>query len=214
MQILRFEFNLFGENTYVLYDEMSLEAAVVDPGMSDAIEVSQLTKYMEDHSLHLKYILLTHGHIDHTFGIEALKAVYPDVPVIGHRGDMPLLLSRAQQAQMFHLPVQIGAVEFDRFVDDQSKLTLGDEKIEVITTPGHSPGGVCYYVPSSGTVLTGDTLFAGSVGRVDLPGGNGQQLLRSIREKLLLLPPSTIVCPGHGSATTISREEHMNPFLR
>ena len=102
----------------------------------------------------------------------------------------------------------------DRFVDDKSILTLGKEEIKVISTPGHSPGGVCYYIPSAGMVITGDTLFAGSIGRVDLPGGNGTALLNSVRDKLMSLPPSTIVYPGHGPATTISREEHTNPFLR
>ena len=91
---------------------------------------------------------------------------------------------------------------------------LGKDEIIVITTPGHSPGGVCYYVPSAGSVLTGDTLFAGSVGRVDLPGGNGSILLKSVREKLMTLPLDTVVYPGHGSAPTKSREEHTNPFIR
>ncbi len=214
MQIKRFEFNLFGENTYIVYDEATLEAAVVDPGMSDADEVSLLTEYIKAHSLSLKYILLTHAHIDHTFGVEALQAAYPGLPVLGHKNDIPLAMTRGQQAQMFHLPINAGPIKFDRLVEDKNVLMLGKDEIIVITTPGHSPGGVCYYVPSAGSVLTGDTLFAGSVGRVDLPGGNGSILLKSVREKLMTLPLDTVVYPGHGSATTISREEHTNPFLR
>lgn len=214
MQIQRFEFNLFGENTYVIYDAESLEAAVIDPGMSDAQEVNKLSGYIKEHSLKLKYILLTHAHIDHTFGIDALRVMYPDVPVVGHKADLPLAANRVQQAKMFHLPINVTPLEMDRFVDDKSILTLGKEEIKVISTPGHSPGGVCYYIPSASMVITGDTLFAGSIGRVDLPGGNGTALLNSVRNKLMSLPPSTIVYPGHGPATTISQEEHTNPFLR
>ena len=104
-------------------------------------------------------------------------------------------------------------MEIDRFVDRRSSLNLGHERIEVIETPGHSPGGVCYYIPESRMVLTGDTLFRGSIGRTDLPGGSMYQLVRSIRERLFLLPDDTKVYPGHGPATTIGEEKLHNPYV-
>lgn len=214
MQIQRFEFNLFGENTYVIWDAATKEAAVVDPGMADKNEVDTLLGFISSHGLSVKYILLTHGHIDHTFGVEAIKEAFPDARLLGHKADLPLAMTRTQQAQMFRLPVAPGALDFDGFVEDGTRLELGPEVIDVIATPGHSPGGVCYHMPSSDMLLTGDTLFAGSIGRVDLPGGNGAALLRSIRTRLLTLPPETVVFPGHGPATTLAREEQSNPFLQ
>ena len=114
---------------------------------------------------------------------------------------------------MFHLPVDPEPLEPDRFISDGSKLKLGEEIIKVIATPGHSLGGVCYYIPESGFILTGDTLFQGSIGRTDLPGGNQRQLIKSIKNKLMKLPADTVVYPGHGPATTIGREAVSNPFL-
>lgn len=213
MEIKRFEFNLFGENTYLIWDKASLEAAVIDPGMADSVDIRTFIDTVEENSLSLKFILLTHVHIDHTFGIEAIKELSPLLPVLANKGDTGLAMTRMQQAQMFHLPYKLTPLEIDRFVDDQTILYLGNEEIRVIGTPGHSPGGVCYYIPSSGVLFSGDTLFAGSVGRTDLPGGNGRQLISSIQGKLMNLPDDTIVLPGHGGATSISRERHSNPYL-
>jgi glyoxylase-like metal-dependent hydrolase (beta-lactamase superfamily II) len=114
---------------------------------------------------------------------------------------------------MFHLPLELGPVDIDSFLDDGSTLRLGKEEIKVIHTPGHSMGGICFYVPASGFVLTGDTLFRGSIGRTDLPGGNQRQLILAIRSKLLTLPRETRVYPGHGPSSTIGEEAHSNPFL-
>ena len=214
MEIRKFEFNLFGENTYVIWDPATLQAAVVDPGMAEDFEADELIYFCTSRHLDVKYILLTHAHVDHTFGIEALQALLPRVPVIAHKADAPLAASRAQQAQMFHLRRSLEPLAFDRMVTDGSVLKLGDEEIKVIATPGHSPGGVCYCVPASKFVLTGDTLFAGSIGRTDLPGGNGHVLVHSILSGLMSLPSDTAVYPGHGPSTTIARERATNPFLR
>ena len=212
MKIHRFEFNFYGENTYLIWNEAASEAAVVDPGMLDERENALFDTFVRSNGLSLKYILLTHAHIDHTFGIDYLRDTY-NVPVLGSKADAPLGQMRGQQAQMFNLPVRLGPVEMDSFVGDGTTLRLGNEKIEVIETPGHSPGGVCYYVPDSGFVLTGDTLFQGSIGRTDLPGGNHNTLLRSVRNKLFTLPDDTTVYPGHGPATTIGTEKRSNPFF-
>lgn len=212
MEIKRFEFNCFGENTYVIWNKASGEGAIVDPGMSNPAEVDELEQFISHNGILIKYLLLTHIHIDHTFGIDALKEKY-DVKLLAHKSDMPLAQTRAQQAKMFHLPLELGPVDVDRFIDDGDELALGTEVIEIIHTPGHSQGGVCFYVPDSGFVLTGDTLFRGSIGRTDLPGGNQRQLIIAIKTKLMSLPPATIVYPGHGPATTISAEIKQNPFL-
>ncbi|MBD5225228.1 MAG: MBL fold metallo-hydrolase [Bacteroidales bacterium] len=213
MEIKHFEFNIFGENTYLIWDSTSLDAAVIDPGMADGVDVRTFMDVVEEKSLSLRFILLTHIHIDHTFGVDALKEQYPLLPVLAHRGDLGLAASRSQQAQMFHLPYKLRPLEIDRFVDEKTSLNLGPEEIKVICTPGHSAGGVCYYLPSSGILFSGDTLFAGSIGRADLPGGNGRQLIFSIQEKLMKLPDNTIVLPGHGSPTSILREKQSNPYL-
>lgn len=212
MDIKRFEFNFFGENTYVIWDASSHEAAIVDPGMVNAEETNLIEDFIATHRLSVRYILLTHAHVDHTFGIDILKEKY-HAPVLAHKADLPLGQMRGQQAEMFHLPMKLGPVEIDRFISASTTLNLGNERIEVIETPGHSPGGVCYYVPESSFILTGDTLFQGSIGRTDLPGGNHNTLLRSISTGLFNLPDNTVVYPGHGPATTIGKEKRTNPFF-
>lgn len=212
MQIKRFEFNFFGENTYLIWDETSGEAAVVDPGMVNDEENATVEQFIAERKLKMKYVLLTHAHIDHTFGIDWIVERY-DIPVLAHKADVPLGQMRGQQAQMFHLPLSLGPVEIGRFVSDNEVLHLGKEDVKVIATPGHSPGGVCYYVPESNFVLTGDTLFQSSIGRTDLPGGNQRTLILSIRDRLMTLPSNTVVYPGHGPATTIGIEEEHNPYI-
>lgn len=212
MKLKRFEFNLFGENTYLMWDEATKQAAIVDPGMMSPDEYDEIVAFISSEELRPAFILLTHAHVDHTLGVDFLKKKY-GLPVIGHKGDVVLGQMRPQQAKMFHLPVDAEPLEIDRFIHDDSKLKLGDEIIKVIATPGHSLGGVCYYVPESQFILTGDTLFQGSIGRTDLPGGNQRQLIDGIRKKLMALPADTIVYPGHGPATTIGREAVSNPFL-
>lgn len=212
MKIKRFEFNLFGENTYLIWDEATREASVVDPGMMSPDEYDEIAAFISSEELSPKFILLTHAHVDHTLGVDFLKKKY-GIHAIGHKDDAPLGQMRPQQAKMFHLPVEPTPLDFDSLISDGAVLKLGNEKIEVIGTPGHSLGGVCFYVPQSHFVITGDTLFQGSVGRTDLPGGNQRQLIQSIRQKLLVLPPETVVYPGHGPATTIGKEAASNPFL-
>lgn len=212
MELKRFEFNLFGENTYLIWDDATRDSAVVDPGMMNPEEYDEIVRFIVSENLIPKYILLTHAHVDHTLGVDFLTKKY-DIPVIGHKADAALGAMRPQQAKMFHLPVDPEPLEIDRFVSDGADLKLGTELIKVIATPGHSLGGVCYYVPASHFILTGDTLFQGSVGRTDLPGGNQRRLIQSVRTKLLTLPSDTVVYPGHGPSTTIGREAAANPFL-
>lgn len=213
MEIQKFEFNLFGENTYVIWDGATLEAAVVDPGMCDEAENGLFDRFIAEKGLKLTAILLTHMHVDHTFGIEHVVARYSPVTIYAHPADAPLGQTRDEQARMFRLPYRLAPVTADRLIDDGAAITLGNERVEALHAPGHSPGSLLYYVPSAKFVLTGDVLFRGSIGRTDLPGGNHNQLLRSIASKIVKLPADTVVYPGHGPATTVSTELAHNPFL-
>lgn len=212
MKIKQFEFNLFGENTYIIWDEASAEAAIVDPGMTEDTENRMVDDFLSDHKLVLKAVLLTHQHVDHLFGVDYIKDKY-HVPVISHPSDNILGERRAEQARMFHLPYQLSPFIPDRLLNDGEVFQLGREEIFALHAPGHSPGSLLYYIPSAGMLITGDVLFRGGIGRTDLVGGNYNQLLTSIHKKILTLPPSTVVYPGHGPATTVGEEMRSNPFF-
>ena len=212
MRLQRFEFNYFGENTYLMWDDASGEAAIVDPGMMNKSEEDILDTFISRHNLHPQYILLTHAHVDHTLGVDHLKAKYC-IEVLAHKADAPLAMIRDKQASMFHMPVKTSSLDIDKFIDARNVLHLGSEEIRVIETPGHSRGGICFYVPESGFILTGDTIFQHSIGRTDFPEGNGHQLIESIRTQLLPLPDDTVIFPGHGPSTTIGDEKMSNLFL-
>lgn len=207
-----FEFNIFGENTYIIWDDVSREAAVVDPGMASQRDCDEVDAFISANNLRITHLLFTHLHIDHTFGAEHIMARY-GVGVEAHMADAPLGLARADQAAMFRLPVDPPALEIVRELKDGDKITFGDDSLEILHVPGHSPGSVAYYNRTGGWVLTGDVLFRGSVGRTDLAGGHHGQLIRSINGKLLVLPDSTVVLPGHGPATTVGRERASNPYI-
>lgn len=213
MNIHKFEFNLFGELTYIIWDDETKEGAVIDPGMSNDAENRQLSAFISSNGIKLKYLLYTHLHVDHTFGHEFIKETYA-VKAMAHDADAPLGQAREAQARMFHLhmPVQ-QPLGIDIPLTDNQKLKLGQEKIIVISVPGHSLGSVAFYCPDSHFVITGDALFQGSIGRTDLPGGNHAQLIKSIRERLLTLPAKTEVYPGHGPSTTIGNEMRYNPYI-
>lgn len=213
MKIQSFEFNLFGEKTYLIWNESSKEGVIVDPGMSNDVENNKITEFISNNGIKLKYILYTHLHIDHTFGHEYIKSTY-SIPTMAHQADASLGESRQLQAQMFHLRTpELLPVVIDTPINDDDGITLGDEKLIAIHIPGHTQGSIAYYCPTSQFVVTGDALFYGSIGRTDLPGGNYAQLISSIQKRLFTLPTETIVYPGHGPSTTIEREIASNPFL-
>ncbi len=213
MKIHAFEFNLFGELTYLIWDPESGEAAVIDPGMSSMAEQQTFDDFVSRNGLKLKYLLYTHLHIDHTLGHEHITATY-GLESHASEGDAPLGRARAEQARMFRLRIpEPKELHIDRPLTDGNRLYLGKETIEVISVPGHSQGSVAYYCPQSDFVVTGDALFKGSIGRTDLPGGNYGQLIKSIQDRLLTLPEKTTVYPGHGPSTTIGAELRFNPFI-
>lgn len=214
MKVKNLEFNLFGVNTYVVWNTDTLEAAIIDPGMSDPQECFRFKQFIEREKLQVTKLINTHLHIDHTLGNEYVEDVF-GVGLTAHSADAPLGAMRAQQAQMFHLRgVAQSPVNIDIEVKEGDKIYLGKNYLEVLEVPGHSAGSIALYSPVDGFVITGDALFRGSIGRTDLPGGDYNTLIMAISSKLMTLPPATIVYPGHGPATTIGQELASNPFLR
>ncbi len=200
----------FHKNGFVVGCSRTREAIVIDPGD----EVDELLGAVRDHELDVQYILLTHAHIDHVTGVAAAKSAY-DVPVYLHHDDLFLYERTVEQGKMFGFKVQ-QPPPIDVFYD-MTPIVFGDLEVRVHHTPGHCPGGVCLQVGNTGTpgthLFVGDTLFAGSIGRTDLPGGNYDTLMRSITEVLFPLGDASIVHSGHGSDTTIARERQTNPFV-
>ena len=212
MKIKQIQNNPFQENTYVVWDEVSKEAAIVDCGALFPQEEERIERFVAENDLNIKYLLNTHAHLDHCFG-NAWAAERYNVKPMAHADDEALLAQIGMQAKMFGLPVEVKTVKLGGYLNDGDMLMLGENRIEVIHTPGHSRGGVCFYIPSVRWLVSGDSLFAGSIGRTDLEGGSYATLIKSIQERLMTLPEETIVYPGHGPYTTIGDEKKMNPFL-
>lgn len=190
-------------NTYILHDAHS--AAIVDPGGNE----KRLLLWLKENGLQLNKILLTHGHFDHCGAVHALKAATGAQIIISDADEEMLHNNVLSMAHAFG--VSYPPCYADRCVSGGDAVSLGFANLEVISTPGHTPGGVCYY--TDGILFSGDTLFAGSVGRSDFPGGDYDVLIESVKKRLFVLPDSTRVLPGHGDATTIGQEKSDNPFL-
>jgi hydroxyacylglutathione hydrolase len=201
----------FFKNGFVLGCEETREGVIVDPGD----EAGALLAAAAQHQLTIVHILLTHAHLDHITGVAAAKRAV-NAPVWLHRDDNFLYERVVEQGQMFGFRVE-RQPPVDRFYEGEGPLEFGRYEVRVLHTPGHCPGGVCLAVTKQGesaaTLFVGDTLFAGSIGRTDLPGGDMATLLRSIREVLFQFPDDTVVWSGHGEQTTIGREKRTNPFL-
>jgi hydroxyacylglutathione hydrolase len=198
----------FQENCYIIGDEGSGAGAVIDPGD----EAARIAMAVEQTSLEIGSIIVTHAHIDHVGAVAALVDEYA-CPVLMHAEAEPMLNQLPTQAMMMGL--RFGKVPtVDLYIDDEEVLEVGDLRLRSLYTPGHAPGHLAFYVEDEGLVLSGDALFAGSVGRVDLPGGSMEVLMRSIEERLLTLPDETMVYSGHGPRTTVGNERVSNPFLQ
>ncbi|MHB1326912.1 MAG: MBL fold metallo-hydrolase [Gemmatimonadales bacterium] len=206
LRVIPILYGQFMQNCYLLAEEGSSDAVIVDPGEAPAL----FLETAERQGLTIREIWLTHGHIDHVSGVGAIKAA-TGAPISMHPADLPLYRNLAQQAGWFGLELD-DPPPIDHELSHGQTLTLGTTSFEVRHTPGHSPGSVCLI--GAGSVIGGDVLFQGSVGRVDLPGGDWEQLLGSIRDELFPLPDETVVHPGHGPRTTIGAEKRNNPFLR
>jgi glyoxylase-like metal-dependent hydrolase (beta-lactamase superfamily II) len=196
-------------NCSVLGDETTGEAIVIDPGD----DIGRVQEILSRHNLTPKLIVATHAHIDHVGGIEKLHKA-SGAAVLMHRGDLPLYQNLAMQAEWLGVRPP-GSVEVDQFLKEGDALRCGSLALEVLHTPGHSPGSLSLHMPGEQRrIFSGDTLFQGSIGRTDLWGGSFDQILRSIQETLLRFPDETPVFPGHGPSTTIGEERELNPFLR
>jgi|SRR4029077_2176700 hydroxyacylglutathione hydrolase len=194
-------------NCSVIGDEQSHEAIVIDPG--DDIE--QVVALIQKHNLQVKQIVITHAHIDHVGGAMKLRAA-TGAPILLNQNDYALLKMLDVQAAWIGM-ANPGKVEIDQSLSSNDVLKAGSLAAQVLHTPGHTEGSICLYFPVERTLIAGDTLFAGSIGRTDLPGGSYEKILRSLHERVLALPDDTRVVPGHGPLTTIGEERETNPFL-
>ncbi len=194
-------------NCSVIGDETSREAIVIDPG--DDIE--DVLALVRKHHLQIKQIVITHAHLDHVGGAMKLRSA-TGAPILLNQNDYALLKMLDVQAAWIGM-ADPGKVEIDQSVGQADTVSAGTLAADVIHTPGHTEGSICLYFPAQKKLIAGDTLFAGSIGRTDLPGGSFEKIIRSVHEKVLTLPDETIVVPGHGPLTTIGDERENNPFL-
>jgi glyoxylase-like metal-dependent hydrolase (beta-lactamase superfamily II) len=205
-----FVFGPFQENTYILSDAEK-NCWIVDPGCYTDTEKQLLKKYLEDQQLKPVKLINTHGHLDHVFGNKFVFDTYGLIPVI-HPLEKEVFDYAPVAGLMYDVPFDHYEGEVS-FIEEGNKLVLGEQEFQVIHTPGHSPGSISLYNRQSSVLISGDVLFEGSIGRTDLPGGNFETLISSIKTKLLVLPDETVVYSGHGPATTIGAEKTQNPYL-
>ncbi len=194
-------------NCSVIGDEASREAMVIDPGD----DIDDVLSIVRKHKLQVKQIVITHAHIDHVGGAMKLRAA-TGAPILLNQNDYALLKMLDVQAAWIGVEPP-GRVDIDQSVGQSDTVRAGALVADVIHTPGHTEGSVCLYFPAEKKLIAGDTLFAGSIGRTDLPGGSFEKIIRSLHDKVLALPDETVVIPGHGPATTIGEERESNPFL-
>lgn len=212
MKIDRLILGVYETNCYVLRSsEAAKDCLIIDAGL----EAVNLIKFLEEHQLNPVAVVLTHGHIDHIAGVSALRGRFPDIKVYIHKLDAEMLRETASNvsARIGRQPSTLDIIGTDFLIEKASIIKQAGIKLQVLHTPGHTPGGICLYSKGEGIVFTDDTLFANGVGRTDL-GGNMEQLIKSIKEELFILPDETAVYPGHGPVTTIAQEKAHNPHLQ
>lgn len=213
MIVKTFEFNPISENTYIAYDETK-ECVIIDPGCFYPDEKNDLFNFITNNDLIVKHVLNTHLHFDHVFGLNFIEDQF-HIKTEANKADEFLLENMPSQLQMFgfrNIDEKIPTV--GHYLKENDVVTFGNQRMIVLEVPGHSPGSVVFYNQQAGCLFAGDVLFRGSIGRTDLAGGNHEQLIKGIKEKLLPLPGDTIVYSGHGPTTTIAFEKQNNPYLR
>ena len=211
MTVTGLTFNPFSENTYLLHDETK-ECVIVDPGCSTAAEKAKLKQFVEDNGLKVVKLLNTHCHIDHVLGNKFVANTYK-VGLEMHEADLPTLRAIPAYAPNY------GFTDYEEvlpstFLAENDTVSFGNTELKVIFAPGHAPGHIVFYDEKGQNLIAGDVLFQRSIGRTDLPGGDFDTLISSIKTKLFVLPDAVKVYPGHGPATTIGEEKRENPFLR
>jgi hydroxyacylglutathione hydrolase len=194
-------------NCSIIGDESMREAMVIDPGD----EIDDVLALVRKHSLQVKQIVITHAHIDHVGGAMKLRAA-TGAPILLNQNDYALLKMLDVQAAWIGVP-DPGKIEIDRSVTTGETVAAGAHAAQILHTPGHTEGSICLYFSTEKKLIAGDTLFAGSIGRTDLPGGSTEKIMRSLQDTVLALPDETVVVPGHGELTTIGEERETNPFL-
>ncbi|MDR0999829.1 MAG: MBL fold metallo-hydrolase [Clostridiales bacterium] len=197
----------YDQNCYCCFDQSTKEGVVIDPGLNHEGIVS----FIRGEEIKIKYILLTHAHFDHISGASEIKD-YTNAPIVGHPSDAEILYDPKLNLSGGSYGSEI-SLSFDYLVSDGDVIAASGIELKVVATPGHTPGGLCFYSPQDSMIFTGDTLFWESVGRTDLPLGDGRLLTRSIKEKLLTLPGDTIVYPGHGRPTDIKHERGIHQSM-
>ncbi len=210
MELKVFVFNDFQENTIVIFDN-SKECIIIDPGCNSDAEFEELKNFIHEKDLKPVKIVNTHCHVDHIFGVDTIKNFYK-IPFYAHQDEEMLLKNASGYTYLLGIQFQ-SEITIDHYLEDNGTLNFGNSELKIIHTPGHSKGGLCFYSEEASVLISGDTLFSGSIGRTDLPGGNYNTLIDSIKHKLLTLPGDTIVYPGHGPLTVIKQESVTNPFL-
>jgi glyoxylase-like metal-dependent hydrolase (beta-lactamase superfamily II) len=212
MKIKRFVFNPFQENTYVLYDD-SKECIIIDPGCYNVSEEIELEKFIAENELNPVALLNTHCHIDHILGNQFVSDKWK-VELQIHKKDIALLENAGQVSKMYGFENYSGSPYPKHFLEDGDTFTFGKSKLDILFTPGHAPGHICFYSKENSFIISGDLLFQMSIGRTDLPFGDYDILIKSITEKLFPLPEETQVHCGHGPPTVLSYEKEHNPFLQ
>lgn len=211
IHIKSFVCNPYQENTYLLYDDAGI-TAIIDPGMYGQAEEKAVKTFIETQGLEPKLLLNTHCHVDHVLGNRYVYEQYGLLPQF-HEGELPLLMEVQNYAPQMGIRYDISPIG-ETFLPKTGTIRFGDNELTLIFAPGHSPAHLCFYNAENGFLIGGDVLFRNSIGRTDLPGGNHQQLLASIKQQLYILPDDTVVYPGHGPETTIGYEKQTNPFIR
>lgn len=212
LKIKQFIFNMFGENTFVIYDTSTKDAVIIDPGMFNENERKEFDDYITANELHIKQIVNTHLHLDHCFGNNYVRDKY-GVKTAANIGDAALGKNISAQMRRFGGRSDIDGVTIDVPLKAGDIIEVGGSRLNVIETPGHSKGGICLYCKEGKFLISGDTLFRRGIGRTDLEGGDHKELTSSIRRNLFSLPDDTTVLPGHGEFTTIGAEKRSNPCV-
>ena len=209
--VVVFTFNDFSENTYLIHDETK-ECIIIDPGNNNASEDKTLSDYISANKLTPVRLLNTHCHLDHVFGNKYVADTY-ELDLEIHEGEIPVLESTPQVCMMYGIPYPNPSPPASKFLKPGEQISFGDTTLSIHFTPGHSPASVSFYNKMEGYIIGGDVLFQGSIGRTDLPGGNFDTLIQSIKDTFLVLPDDTRVYSGHGPMTTVGHERTHNPFL-
>jgi len=211
IHIKKFTFNDFQENTFILHDDTK-EAIVIDPGNNSPNEDQELVDYLESNQLNLVKVVLTHAHLDHVFGLAFFEEKF-NLKAMLHPGEVVVVENAQAVANMYGVPFR-GNPEPGELITENDKLSFGNQNMDILFTPGHSPASICFYSKENQFVIGGDVLFFQSIGRTDLPGGDYETLINSIKTQLFTLPDETEVYPGHGPKTRIAYEKSTNPFLQ